>query len=343
MTRRARQTLTRALTVLLLCSPLATRARADEPPCIAECREMAAKGELKKNLNEQGCQVTVCQEEGRLRYKEANYTAALASLAVVQDRLAASPSFLLDRGLVYYGLGRFQDALKDFDGILAEVPDSFQAGAERAHTLMRLARLAEARAQFAKLLDSPAAQREFRGLRTKSYLQGNIGVIDVIDKDYAKGKKELEDALAGDGRNSLAVTFTYRVLPQVEKKTIDGEGILLLQGASEDVGLNRKDAARDAIETLVKKYPKFPETYFLGGELYRNTGHYEECERLFKIGENALPDDVDIKAERMRCTLLRVGPTSPAAHDTISDLKQLAWDHPNEPLPKEILRALDIY
>jgi len=343
VTARARRKPTRALALALLCSLWAARARADEPPCVVQCRELAEKHQLKQGVNEQGCQVTVCQEDGRLRYKETNYTAALASLAVVQDQLATSPSFLLTRGLVYYGLGRFSDALKDFDGILAGAPDSFQGGAQRAHTLMRLSRLAEARAQFEKLLDSPAAAREFRGLRTKSYLQGNIGVIDVINKDLDKGKKELEEAMQGDGRNTLASSFIYRVIPQVEKKTIDGDGILLLQGASEDVGLNNRDAAREAIEKLVQKYPKFPETYFLAGELYRSSGHYEECERLFKIGENAIPDEVDIKAERMRCTLLRVGPTSPEAHDTISDLKQLAFDHPDEPLPKAILQSLDIF
>ena len=343
MTRRARQTRTRAIALVLVCTAWAARARAEEAPCVVQCRELASKGPLKAGVNEQGCQITVCQEDGRARYKETNYKAALASLAVVQDRLETSPSFLLQRGLVYYGMGRFNDALKDFDAILAAVPDSFQGGAERAHTLMRLSRVAEAREEFQKLMDSPAAQSEFRGLRTKSYLQGNIGVIDVIQKDIPKGKKELEQALADDGRNTLASSYIYRIVPQVEKKTIDGDGILLLQGASEDVGLNNRDAAREAIERLVQKYPKFPETYFLAGELYRNTGHYEECERLFKVGENAIPDEVDIHAERMRCTLLRVGPTSPEAHDTISDLKQLAFDHPDEPLPKAILRSLDIY
>jgi len=322
---------------------LAAGARADEPPCIAQCRDLAAKKQLRDGLNEQGCQVNICQMDGRNLYKEGKYKEALDTYAVIADRLQTSPSFRFDRGLVYYSLGRFDEALLDFNVIVTESPDSFPAGAQRAHTLVRLGKLKDAREEFDKLLASPAAEREFRGLRTKSYLTGNIGVIDVVNGDVSKGKQELEDALQQDGRNTLASTYIYRVLPQVDKKTIDGPGILLLLGASEDVGIANRDAARDAIEKLVQKYPKFPETYFLAAELYRGTGHFDECERLLLIGEKAIPDEVDLKAERIRCTLLKVGPTSPEAKEPITELKQLSFDHPDASLPKKILRALDIY
>jgi tetratricopeptide (TPR) repeat protein len=294
-------------------------------------------------VSEAGCVTNLCQEDGRKLYGEGRYDDALRSLSVVSERLSRSPSFLLDRGLVYYALGQFDLALADFDGILLFVPDSFQAGAQRAHTLVRLGRLKEARAQFEKLLSSPAAQREFRGLRTSSYLLGNIGVIDLQAGDVEKGKKELEDALAGDGRNSLASTYIYRVLPQMEKKTIDGPGILMLLAASEDVGIGRRDAARDTIEKLVVQYPKFTETYFLAAELYRSTGHYEECERLLLIGVKANPKEIDLQAERLRCTLLRVGPTNAAAKPSIEELKKLSAENPDNALSKQILRALDIY
>lgn len=304
---------------------------------------MAAKGQLRTNVNEQGCLVNLCQQEGRRLYAEGSYDAALESLSVLSEKLAGSPSYRLDRGLVHYALGHFELALADFDGVLLSLPDSFQGAAQRAHTLVRLRKLGDARSQFAKLESSPAAQREFRGLRTNSYLQGNVGVIDVLMGDAKKGKQELEAALEADGRNSLASTYIYRVLPQMEKKTIDGDGVYLLLTASEDVGINRRDAARDSIEKLVAKYPKFPETYFLAAELYRNTGHYEECERLLLIGERAIPEEVDLHAERLRCTLLKVGPTSESAKAPIAELKKLSADHPDNPLAKQILRALDIY
>jgi tetratricopeptide (TPR) repeat protein len=332
-----------SLAALALCALLAAPlARADDPPCVTQCAEIAKSGQLREGVSQAGCVNNLCEEEGRRLYAEGSYSEALASLAVLSDTLAESPAYLLDRGLVYYALGKFDLALKDFDRILLAVPESFQAGAQRAHTLIRLKKLGDSRSQFQKLLSSPAAQREFRGLRTTSYLQGNMGVIDILDGDTAKGKKELESALETDGRNTLATTYIYRVLPQMEKKTIDGDGVYLLLTASEDVGIGRRDAARDSIEKLVSKYPKFPETYFLAAELYRNSGHYEECERLLLIGERSIPSEVDLKAERLRCTLLKVGPTSAEAKSSVAELKKLSADHPESQLAKQILRALDL-
>jgi len=334
------------LALLALCAACgaARVARADDgPPCLMQCREMAAKNKLRPGVNEVGCVTNLCQQEGRQLYSQGSYEAALRSLSVVSERLSRSPSFLLDRGMVYYALGKFDLALADFDGILVDTPDSFQAGAQRAHTLLRLQKYGDSRAQFEKLLAAPAAGREFHGLRTKSYLQGNIGVLDLITGDTKRAEKELKEALDGDGRNTLASTYIYRVLPQLEKKTLDGEGVWLLLTASEDVGIARRDAARDAIEKLVSKYPKFPETYFLAAELYRGTGHYEECERILTIGERAIPEEPDVKAERLRCTLLRVGPMTEAAKPSIAELKKLAADNPDNPLATQILHALDIY
>lgn len=302
---------------------------------------MAAKKELRAGVNEQGCVVNLCQLQGRKLYEEGDYPASLASYEVVAAGLENSPSFRLDRGLTYYGLGRFDLALADFDKTLELVPDSFQAGAERAHTLMRLGRWSDARSQFQKLLETPGAQREFRGLRTGSYLKGNIGVIDLLAGDYSKGKEELEAALQSDGRNSLASTYIYRVLPQMKEKTIDANGVALLLGASEDVGLGRRDAAKKAIDELTAKYPKFPETYFLAAELYRNSGYYEVCERVLTSGERAIPDDVDLKAERLRCTLLKVGPMTPEAKQPLAELKQLADAHPDNQLVQQIRDALE--
>ena len=341
MSRAAARALGAALLALAALAP--ARARADEPHCIAQCREMAAKKQLREGVTEQGCQINVCKQDARRLYKEGEYAAALESYQAVAAKMANDPDFLLDRGVDYYALGRFELALADFDKVLADVPDSFAAGAERAHTLIRLGRWSDARAQFKKLMDAPATQPEFRGLRTSSYLQGNIGVLDLLSGDYGKARTELQAALEGDGRNSLAATYIYRVMPQLEQKTIDVNGVALLLNASEDVGLGRRDAAKKAIDELVAKYPKFPETYFLAAELYRNSGYYEVCERVLLGGEREIPGDVDLKAERLRCTLLKLGPTSAAAKPSLKELKQLSEANPENAQLKEILHALDLY
>lgn len=304
---------------------------------------MATKGELRTGVNEKGCVTRVCQEDGRRFYKDGEYDQALASLDVLQDSLSKSPSYRLDRALVYYALGRFEKALEDLDASLASFPDAFAASAQRGHTLVRLRRFDDARAQFDTLLKEKGAEREFRGLRTRSYLLSNLGVVDLLRGDGAKSKEEFKEALQADGRNTQASTYIFRVIPQLEAGAIDREGIFAFFAATEDVGLGDRKRAEPEVSAVIEKYPKFPESYFLEAELLRNRHRYEDCERVLSAGERAIPSDVDLKAERLRCTLLRLGPTSPAAKPALTELKQLQKQHPDNALVKEILHALDLY
>ncbi len=327
-----------ALTTVLFALP----AGAAEPPCVARCHEMATKGQLRAGVSEKGCVTNLCQEDGRQLYKNGEYAQALAALEVLSEPLDKSPSYRLDRGLVYYALGRFDAALADFDASLARIPDAFVAATQRGHTLIRLHRFDEAHTQFSKLLETPAAAREFRGLRTRSYLVGNLGVIDVMRGDDERAKSELQEALKIDGRNTQASTYIFRVLPQLDAKTIDRDGVASFYAATEDAGMG--DSKRAEVETVavIEKYPKFAESYFLEAELLRNTHRFEECERILTAGERAIPDDVDLTAERLRCSLLKSGPTSAAAKPALAELKRLQEAHPENALVKEILNALDL-
>jgi tetratricopeptide (TPR) repeat protein len=290
---------------------VAHSAIAAEPPCVARCREMATAGELRKGVNEKGCVTNLCQEDGRRFYKNGEFDQALASLAVLAEPLERSPSYRVDRGLVYYALGRFDDALADFDASLASLPDAFLASAQRGHTLIRLRRYDDASSQFAKLVETKAAAREFRGLRTRSYLLGNIGVIDVMRGDTAKARSGLQEALEIDGRNTQASTYIYRVLPQLDAGTIDRDGIAAFYAATEDAGLGDRKRAELEVAAVIEKYPKFAESYFLEAELLRSSHRYEDCERILSGGERAIPAEVDLKAERLRCSLLKSDPRAP--------------------------------
>jgi len=327
--------------LVLFGAPLA--ARAAEPACIAQCRAMASSGTLRQGLNEKGCVTNLCQEDGRRLYKNGEYAAALESLNELQEYLFKSPSYLYDRGRVYYALGRFDEALADFDRSLAGLPTAFECAVQRGHTLIRLRRYPDAREQFTKLLDSKAAGREFRGLRTRSYLLGNIGVIDVLAGDTAGGKKTLQEALEVDGRNTQASTFLFRGLPELDTGTVDREGLAMYYGATEDAGLGDRKRAEAETAAVIAKYPKFAEPYFLESDLLRSAHRYEDCERILKAGERAIPGDIDLKADRLRCTLLKLGPTSSAAKPALDELKALHKKYPDNALTKEILHALDLY
>jgi tetratricopeptide (TPR) repeat protein len=332
-----------AAAAALLVIALALPATAAEPDCLVRCRDMARKGELKKGVNEKGCVTRVCQEDGRRLYASGKYEEALVSLDVLAPDLEQSPSFHADRGNVNYALGRFDAALADYDASLALYPDAFRTKAQRGHTLMRLRKFSEARAQFDELLADKGAEREYRGLRTKSYLLGNLGVCDVLGGDTAKGRAELKEALDIDGRNAQAALFVYRVFPALDAGTIDATGLFSLLAGSEDVGLGLRPRAEPEVAKVIASHPKFPESYFLMAEILRSEHRYEECEKLMLGGVRAIPGDVDLKAERLRCTLLKLGPTSAAAKPSLKELKQLSEANPENAQLKEILHALDLY
>ncbi|MCP4003204.1 MAG: tetratricopeptide repeat protein [bacterium] len=327
------------LAVLLLAlAPDVVRA---DPQCAKSCRALAEKGELKQSVGLQGCIVRVCQEDGRRLYRDAKHEEALKTLDFVGEWLAPSAAYQLDLGLVYYALGRFDDALKSFDLVTKLFPDGLRGGSQRAFALLRLQRFAEAQEQFEKMLEAPAAKHEFRGLKTESYLRGYIGATQLMRDNPKEAAVSLKKAMKIDPRNTLASTYLFRVLPAFEAGNLGKEGVFMLLVASEDVGLRNFDRAEKQLDSLLGKFPKFGEAYALQAELLFSTYRYGECESKLLRAEKYLPDDVDLKVRRLRCSLLRHGPNTEAARPALEEIKKLQRQHPKNLLIREILIALD--
>ena len=125
--------------------------------------------------------------------------------------------------------------------------------------------------------------------------------------------------------------------------TIDREGIAAYYAATEDAGLGDRKRAEQETAAVIEKYPKFAESYFLESDLLRSAHRYEDCERILLGGEREIPAEIDLKADRLRCTLLKLGPTSAAAKPALAELKRLNKAHPENAIVKEILHALDLY
>jgi tetratricopeptide (TPR) repeat protein len=326
------------LLAILASAPLALRAQ--EPACALRCRELAARGELMEGLSQQGCTLRLCHEAARQLYVEARYDQAFAALEVIDAELADSPAYQLDRGLVEYARGRLPEALSAFDRVLEREPDSLRGGAQRAHALMRLERLDEARAQFEKLLVLPVARTELQGLETTSYLHGNLGALRLMQNDAAGARSTLAKALELDRGNSLASTYLYRVLPEVEAGRLDGRGVWLMMLASEDAALAMLARAGAQLAELLGRAPKFAEAYYLQGDILRAQRQYESCETALRRGEEQLPGDVGLRAERLRCQLLRHGPGTEQARPVLVELVQLSREHPENERVRNILLAL---
>ena len=299
-----------------------------EPMCVAQCDKLAEEGMLAGNVSKEGCYVRVCQLEGRRFYESAEYAKALESLDYLQAKLLNSPSYQMDRGLTLYALGRFEEALKCFERIQRGFPQNVKAGAQRAHTLVRLGRLDDGRAQFQQLLEQPETSGEFKDLDTQSYLKGNIAIVKLMQGDLAGGKADLIRALEIDSRNKLAGTYLHNVVPFIEIGALDPEGVVELVAAFEELGLRRLMPAAQKLQTLLNRQPLYAPGYQRLAEILRSYQRYEDCEKALRVGEAHLPSSINLRAERLRCTLLRVGPSSDEAAPAVKELKQLAEAHP---------------
>jgi tetratricopeptide (TPR) repeat protein len=331
----------RAALVLLAGLALAPAgALAQEPACALRCREMAQRKELMEGLSEQGCMLRLCHEEGRRLYLEARYEEAFAALDLIEPRVSDSPAYQLDRGLVEYARGNFAAALAAFDQVAEREPESLRAGAQRANALVRLERFGDARAQFEKLLALPASRTAQQGIEATSYLQGNLGALCLIQSDVACGRTSLEKALERDAGNNLAATYLHRVLPEVEAGRLDGRGVWLMRLASEDAALHVLPRASAELAELLERSPLFAEAWYLQADILRSQRQYEACEKALAGAQEQLPKEPGLRAERLRCQLLREGGASAGSRAAVEELMRLGKQHPDSERIRSILRAL---
>jgi tetratricopeptide (TPR) repeat protein len=330
-----------ALLLLLVPPGIAPAAEPSVPACAGECAHLSAEGLLRSGVNVQGCTVRLCQEDARLLYRQNRFEEALAALDHVREQLRASPAYAFDRGLVLYGLGRFEEAVEEFDRVVAAFPDSIRGGAQRAHALERLGRLDEAQRQFQAMLDKPGVESEIRELETRSYLLGNIGLLKLRRGKLAEGRADLEQALDADGRNQLAASLLYTALPALEAGTLEPDDLERLQRAFEHLALGERYEARRGLAHVIVKAPRFATAYLLLGEQFRVEGRYDRCEEVLERGQKHLPEHVEIRLQRLRCTLLAHGVESDTGRQAIADVERIRSENPDNLLAREILAAVD--
>jgi tetratricopeptide (TPR) repeat protein len=331
----------RARPVLLAALLGAPVAAAQQLDCVKQCRELTARGELRAGLSEQGCTLDLCHDEARRLYAAADYERAFAALEQIKPGRVTSPAYQLDRGLVEYARGHLDEALSAFEHVIESQPASLQAGAQRAHVLVRLERFADARAQLESLLALPASRTELQGLQTESYLRGNLGAIRLIENDAPAARVLLEKALEIDRGNTLAATYLYRLLPEVEADRMDGRAVWLMMLASEDAALRQLERARGRLDALLERAPRFAEAYYLQADILRAERKFEACEALMRRGEAQLPGVPGMSAERLRCQLYRVGAQAPETPALVAELEKLVREHRDDERIRRVLADLN--
>ncbi len=308
--------------------------------CVESCKELIKSGDMIPGYSETGCQVRVCHEQARKFYEKAEYDKALASLDQILPHVEFSPAYQLTRGMVNYAMGHFELALKNFDTVLEIRPYDVQGSAQRAHTLVRVGRVPEARAQFQEMLSYPEAQLEYKKLRTSSYIYGNLGVLRLMQSDLAGGKQDLAKALEIDGRNRLARTFSSQIVPALEDRTLAYAMLPHLVAAFEELALRKPREGLRELTTVLDSSPNFRLGHLLAAETQRRYMDFKGCEVTLRIAESRFPDDTEVFANRIRCTMLRHGIRAPESQDSINELKALANRDPNDPLVQEMMELL---
>lgn len=333
--------------VLAMVLMVGTHAFADTPPapveqeaCLTRCIRMEKAGTMRKGVGAVACALRLCQEEARRLYGRNEFEAALGKLDEVKGTAQTSVSYHLEKGMIYYALGRFEDALASFDLVLGGFPESVRTAAQRAHTLIRLNRVPEARAQFEQILTFKKADAEIKRLRTRSYVIGNLGVLSLAEGDLKGGKRKLDDALKSDGRNKLAHTYRSRVVPELDAGTFGPEGVIDLQIVWEELEFQRGNSAVRKLGDLLRRWPDFKLGYIVAADAQRRYGNFPACESTMRAALSRFPDDVNVQAERIRCTLMRKGVHSRSALPDIEELKSLAQRNPDDPLVQEMLELI---
>jgi tetratricopeptide (TPR) repeat protein len=311
------------------------------PSCAADCQELERKGQLREGVTVQLCATSVCQQEGRNLYQQNRHREALASLDYVDAVLGGSPAFQMDRGLVLYALERFEEALAAFEQVLEAHPTSIRAGAQRAHTLSRLGRLDDAQEQFEMMFGWPGSEREFRAIKTQSYLRGNVGLLKLRRGEIPEGKRDLERALAIDGSNDMVNTLLHTVVPELEAGNLSPVGLGHMNAAFEALELKQAERAQASFEALLADSPRYAPAYLVLAQGFRARAEYAECENLLRLAEQRIPGNLDLRFQRLRCTILRHGVHSSASRPAIDELKALAEANPDNELGQQLLTALD--
>lgn len=328
-----------ALVILLGAS---TSGANESPPCADRCAELEESGQLRPGMSKGRCEVQVCQEAAQQLYRDADYIKAWNAVEFLKTRLNQNSDYQVQRGMVLYALGKFNQALVSFDIAGSLRTKSVRIGAQRAHTLLRMGKLDEAKSQFEILLGYPAAESEYKNLRTKSYVHGNIGVIQLLKAQLDDAEQSFTTALEIDGRNALARAYRDKILAAIHEGRLDNKAAGELMVYFEELGLKRYRQAGGQLERVLHRWPKFDVAYIQLAEIHRGFREYHKCAVVLGEGEKQLPDHVEIHAERIRCSLLEHGVDSAAGQKELVALKKLAKAHPENALLKKILKALQL-
>ena len=199
---------------------------------------------------------------GGLHVQEEEYRAAIGELEIGVRLDPRDRRGLLLLARAYDGAGRFEEALRSFEGVLAIDADNLEARLRKAHLLQREGRLDDAREDLGTLIARAGADSRLTEHETRivSLAHSQIGLIDLEERDYAAAARAFRRALD--------------VSPE------PGPELFLLLGRS-TLEEGRPDEAHGVIQEAARRYPSNLELQILEGELLYALGNVARAQQFY--------------------------------------------------------------
>jgi tetratricopeptide (TPR) repeat protein len=308
----------------------------EAPECARSCAESARQGELREGLDLRTCIRDQCLRAARQHREQGRREQALIALDYLMDDGGDPPmrAHWL-RGVVLYELGRYPEAIEDFDATLEGSPSHLLARSMRAQALARSGRLEAAKAEFEALLALPATQ----GF-PESYMRSNLGMVELQLGEIEAGRRNLEIAAELDSSNENAPDG-LAMIPYVESGALSPSGLGDLLAFNEANRIGRTEAADAALRSLTASSPDFGLGYVIRAGFLAATGRERECDELLRPAVARLPDDVGLRFASFRCTILLYGPESRQGRRAVKQARKLAAANPENELGASLLDSLE--
>ncbi len=243
---------------------------------------------------------------GSLHLQKGQYLDAIRELELGQRIEPRDHRGLLLLAQAYEGAGRFDDALRAFDGVVGMDGNDLEARFRRAHLLHREGEIEEARTALQEIIGGapPPDEMDERGAAILSLALSQMGLIDLEERDYAAAAAAFSRALEVSpdpgaelylllGRSTLEdgrPDAAQRVLQEASRRHPSNLDLQVLEGELL-LALGNVARAREFYASLLQDHGGSPGAYVKISEALLRRERFEDAEVFLQEGTGLHPED----------------------------------------------------
>ena len=195
-------------------------------------------------------------------------------------------------GVCHLNMGRYEDALEDFDIALIKYPDSSKILTNKARTLLILGRNEESLETFDLAIEVNATEKDL--YRMRGILLYEKGQFEDASKDFEKLRKLSGDELTMESPEMLAVIArTALARGNIEEATelynlvtdSSQDSDLVFEGLCFSLTYLPDEITKDTVNKMVKKFPEEGRLYLVAAVLCERAYLHSESDMNKKIAK----------------------------------------------------------